>query len=578
MRVAAMILLFFWSIPCKAQYEYLLHKPYAERQRLLREINLDIVDAINGKNPAPAFARMLVIEDMARKAGDEELLLETQVMYAWLALQLDTANRQNSKYEKELLTLLDKAQAIESVPIEITIRDRLGNYYYNYVQKYNKAFEQFLVLYQKVKDIPVTVMPEKYNYICIIGASYYHFGDDDNALRYLYTAKEGIDKHGGEVWCTINTYNTIGLVFRNAARYDSAIYYFRLAAQESAKYKIDTWVDVAEGNIGITYFLQGKYDEAIPLLEKDVHSSITDGSPGNATNSILKLAEIYLDRKDTKKAAYLLSRADSFIHLANKQYLYYHTLYRLHALRNKLDGNLAEAYHYASLALTAKDTLAARMNANILVRNENELQAALHAAAVQKMEADAARLNMTRNYLAVFVAALAVILVLLVNRQRLKQKQHMVEAQRAEDKLAAARKQLKEFTLRIQEKKDLIEQFTAEIENLQAAQATQDLPETNEHLLQLQQATILTDEQWTDFKQLFEQVYAGFLDRAYATIPNLTQAEARFLALGKLKLSNREMAGILGVSAQAVRNYKYRIRKKLNLSEEGDIDEVIDSI
>ncbi len=73
-------------------------------------------------------------------------------------------------------------------------------------------------------------------------------------------------------------------------------------------------------------------------------------------------------------------------------------------------------------------------------------------------------------------------------------------------------------------------------------------------------------------------MHAGFLDRAYAGIPNLTRAEARFLALGKLKLSNREMAGMLGVSAQAVRNYKYRIRKKLNLSEEGDIDEVIDSI
>jgi DNA-binding CsgD family transcriptional regulator len=50
------------------------------------------------------------------------------------------------------------------------------------------------------------------------------------------------------------------------------------------------------------------------------------------------------------------------------------------------------------------------------------------------------------------------------------------------------------------------------------------------------------------------------------------------MVLAKLKLSNKEMAGMLGVSMQGVRNYKYRLRKKLNLPEDGDIDSLVDII
>lgn len=376
----------------------------------MRDVNGEIVRAVKVKDPAVASAKIQEIANVARKGGDEELLLEAEMLEAWLALQLDTVKGQNSKYEKRLIALLANTRDVKSVPLEISIHDKLGNYYYNYTQRYNKAFSHFLDLYAKVKDIPVSVIPEKYNYIYVIGTSYYHFGDDKNARKFLYVAKDGVEKNGGEGWCIINIYNTLGLLFRNTGEYDSATHYFRKAAAESVKYQINRWVDIAQGNIGITYFMQGKYDEAMPLLEKDVYTSITDGSPDNATNSMLKLAEIYLLRNQAKKAQYLLAKTDSFIHLAQKPYLYQHNLYRLHAWRNKLDGNLAEAYRYSGLALAAKDTLAARMNANILVRNENKLQAALHEADVQEMKAEAGRLDKSKQQERLMFLIIAVLL------------------------------------------------------------------------------------------------------------------------------------------------------------------------
>jgi DNA-binding CsgD family transcriptional regulator len=50
------------------------------------------------------------------------------------------------------------------------------------------------------------------------------------------------------------------------------------------------------------------------------------------------------------------------------------------------------------------------------------------------------------------------------------------------------------------------------------------------------------------------------------------------LALAKLKLTTKEMAGCLGVTTQAVRTAWYRLRTKLNLSNDTSLEEFIETI
>jgi DNA-binding CsgD family transcriptional regulator len=52
----------------------------------------------------------------------------------------------------------------------------------------------------------------------------------------------------------------------------------------------------------------------------------------------------------------------------------------------------------------------------------------------------------------------------------------------------------------------------------------------------------------------------------------------RLLILTKLNLSSREMAHMLGISADAIRKSRYRLRKKLNLEEENGIEVLIQEI
>ncbi len=62
------------------------------------------------------------------------------------------------------------------------------------------------------------------------------------------------------------------------------------------------------------------------------------------------------------------------------------------------------------------------------------------------------------------------------------------------------------------------------------------------------QSNILTDEDWENFKQAFEDIYPTFFSKLRFKYPTITVSELRLSALIKLNLSIKEIASILGIS------------------------------
>lgn len=89
---------------------------------------------------------------------------------------------------------------------------------------------------------------------------------------------------------------------------------------------------------------------------------------------------------------------------------------------------------------------------------------------------------------------------------------------------------------------------------------------------------ILTDFDWSNFTSLFDKVYPEFFIRLKQKFPQLSLSEKKFIALSKLKLDNKEMAAMLGVGTDAIRQNRSRLKKKLNLAEEIFLEEIIDQI
>src|SRR5690606_25097336 len=97
--------------------------------------------------------------------------------------------------------------------------------------------------------------------------------------------------------------------------------------------------------------------------------------------------------------------------------------------------------------------------------------------------------------------------------------------------------------------------------------------------ISLNDISILTDEEWNTFKTTFHKVYPTFFTEIKKAMPDISSAELRFLALGKLKMPTKAMAIAQGITIDALRKQRHRLRKKLEdisleLSLEGFIDSV----
>jgi hypothetical protein len=81
-------------------------------------------------------------------------------------------------------------------------------------------------------------------------------------------------------------------------------------------------------------------------------------------------------------------------------------------------------------------------------------------------------------------------------------------------------------------------------------------------IMELRNSTILTKYDWFKFREMFSAAYGNFLEEAETKLPDISQAELRYLALKKLQLKTPDMAKMMGISETSVRSIKSRLLKK----------------
>ena len=81
------------------------------------------------------------------------------------------------------------------------------------------------------------------------------------------------------------------------------------------------------------------------------------------------------------------------------------------------------------------------------------------------------------------------------------------------------------------------------------------------------------DEDWKLFLIQFEQNHADFFKRLKHEYGELTPNDLKLCACLKLNLSSKDIASLLSISLRGVENSRYRLRKKLNLSPEQNLNE-----
>jgi DNA-binding CsgD family transcriptional regulator len=80
------------------------------------------------------------------------------------------------------------------------------------------------------------------------------------------------------------------------------------------------------------------------------------------------------------------------------------------------------------------------------------------------------------------------------------------------------------------------------------------------------------------FNYYFDDQHKGFYLSLKNIAPDLTNNDLRLCSLTKLRLSLKETANILNLSVDAVKSGRYRIKKKLNLSQEESLSDYLNKL
>ena len=99
-----------------------------------------------------------------------------------------------------------------------------------------------------------------------------------------------------------------------------------------------------------------------------------------------------------------------------------------------------------------------------------------------------------------------------------------------------------------------------------------------ETIVVLSNLTILTEDDWDKFKLLFEKIYPTFFHRLKTTTPDITVAEQRMAALILLQLTTRQMASMQGISPDSVHKARQRLRHRLSVSNETNLERFLGHI
>ena len=365
------------------------------------------------------------------------------------------------------------------------------------------------------------------------------------------------------------SWNTLGLAYSKLEIPDSAFMAFDSALALAKKGHYQFWTSLVTGNIGDVLFQQGKYDSAEVLLKFDYEGSIREKEFDNAGNSLqwLALIDLLHNKPDdalqkTREAQRLISMAYDPDYMARTLLTYTKVFARL--------GKADSVSYYQDKFLTLHDSIEQEASDARAEMVQQQVESHDNIHQIKSLNKEKEHIKTVRNFIILLILLLAMFGFMILNRQKLKLKvrrqEAMEEKRLAEQEAIKAKEQLNLFTHNLIEKTSLVETLQQQLMDRAMDE------EQKNHIAELYRHTILTDEDWDHFKDLFEKVYPAFFYRLKQKVTDLTTADQRMAALSKLQLSNKEAANLLGIAPNSVIKARQRLRHRFNLEPDADLE------
>ncbi len=398
----------------------------------------------------------------------------------------------------------------------------------------------------------------------------------EKSIDYGIEALEIYKEHNDKLFEAL-TSNSIGQSYINLKKYNEAIPYLENSITLSQTLKASVLEGAATRNLGRAYMGEGNHKEGIRLLEKAVSIHQESGRPIALIRSLGYASDAYNDIKEPNQAIAHLNNAIAMVESEGKR-SHWHDLYEGRSKSWELLGDYKKSLEDHKKYQVLKDSVFNREKTQqieelrtIYETEKKEQQIALQEKEITVLEQEAEISNLQK----VLLAGLLLISIVGFYAIRQKLKRNRAEKEKVDVELAYKKKELTTHALHLAKKNEVLESLKQKAEKLKENETAKN---GYQQLIRTINFDLQDDNNWKNFSRYFEEVHKDFNSNVKAKFPEITSNELRLLALLKMNLSSKEIANILNISPEGIKKARYRLRKKLNITTEDSLQDLVLSL
>ena len=486
--------------------------------------------------------------------------------------------------QTEALTNFYEAQKIkEQLRDTIILADihlRIGAVFDN-LDMVDTAMIQYVRALNYSKDIDhKELIGQSLNNIAILHKK---FGQLDKSLETLYEAKALFESIDNKYGLLINA-NMLGVTYKSMERYDEALMeYERLKA-------LSTELNFKRGhmaygiNTGTIYNLIKKYHDAessyrlaIDIAsEFDIPMSLSDAQSGLG-KSLLGQGRIQEAEKQVEASLNLAREIESL----DKQLIAHKVAKDIYQEKKDLNKTV----HHLEAIQMLNDSIFHIDKAKQVDELQTKYETTKKDAEITLLNKEA-ELDDTRKkslWGGLVLLALTALATIYSLTQRSKKKQALLSKEKAielekrkhaEEELEYKKKELIAKALQLASKNEFLYSLEQEIGTLQSS-IDDTVGKTTQRISRMINNDQLDDEEWDQFGKEFSSIHQEWMDKLKSQYGDFSTTEWRLISLMKMNLSSKNIANILRISTNGVKKARYRLRKKMDLTSELDLQDYL---
>ncbi|MCK9205127.1 MAG: LuxR family transcriptional regulator [Bacteroidales bacterium] len=493
-----------------------------------------------------------------------------------------------SKYIDQALTI---AKRINNERIFALINNIKGRYY-NLNGDYVKAFvlySEALRYFERVKD--KHYMSVLYN---SIGINFSSLNQPRKSIEYFKKALQ-INKELGNNYAEYVYLANLANCYVNLKMYETAITYYEQALKGSQQLRDSIGIFSTMNNIANSYLFENKnIDKALDYFQQGYKYAEKSHNLQKEIVALNGIGDIYIKQNKLIKARACYEKTLS---LSQSEGFHEHKVIALLSLSEieEKAGNWERAFKLKTQYINARDSsLNGETQKKIselqmqyqVEKKDYEFRLLQRKYDLKKTQNTILVISLSTFFIIAFL--IGIILVLsnknLQKNAKLKEQEniHLHQKMEAEQKIKELQaikhqaeienknRDLTTASLQLVAKSELIGKI---LDNLSSFKQNSKIDNfIYDNLTYLINQNIDTDREWEQFKSLFEKVHNDFFTKLKSFSAGLTENELRLCAYIRIGLRNKEIAKILNVTPDSVKTGRYRIRKKINLDKESDLD------